>query len=489
MIFTTHAFVLCMVALLLAGLLPQVRRSLAVQNWLLLLASYAFYIAIDGRMALLLFGVTAASYGIALLTEKMMGRERWREASWLTALGVCLAVGMLIAFKYLDFFGSSFAALFSTFGFHADWTTLNLILPLGISFYTFKIISYIVDVHRERISAERDFIRLAAYISFFPTIAAGPIDRPAAFLPQLSKPRSAAYADLVSGLRLLLWGMFMKICIADLLAPATDQLWAHIDERRAADLWMDFLLYPIQMYADFSGYSAMAIGAARLLGLRVAPNFNRPFLARNVAEYWRRWHMSLTRWITDYVFMPLNIRWRDYGKAGMCCAIVVNLVVIGMWHGDNWTYALFGLYHGLLFIPLVMSGSFMRRTKLMANDKGFPKIDDLWRMAVTYILVSVGFLIFRAPDLATLWHYAVSMFQSSAIAAPHMDGYRYGYLVFIVAAFVMEWVKRDTECALEFSGHGLMRHRALRWTTYYLLLVCIYLYASGAQTEFIYTQF
>ena len=489
MIFTTHAFVICMVALLLAGLLPQVRRSARLQNLCLLLASYAFYIAVDAYMALLLLGATAISYGLALWLERLMSRERWREASCLTTLGVCLAVGLLVGFKYLDFFGSSFAALLGTFGLQADWTTLNLVLPLGLSFYTFKLISYIVDVHRERLDAERDFVRFAAYVAFFPTIAAGPIDRPDKFLPQLSKPRSATYADLVSGLRLLLWGMFMKICIADLLSHSTDQLWAHIDERRAADLWMGFCLYPVQMYADFSGYSAMAIGAARLLGLRVAPNFNRPFLARNVAEYWRRWHMSLTGWITDYVFMPLNIRWRDYGKAGMCCAIVVNLIVIGMWHGDNWTYALFGLYHGLLFIPLVMSGSFMRRTKLVADSRGLPLGKDLWRMAVTFLLVSVGFLIFRAPDLATLWHYAASMFQSSAIAAPHMDGYRYGYLVFIVAAFVMEWVKRDTECALDFSGHGLMRHRALRWTVYYLLLASIYLYAGGAQTGFIYTQF
>lgn len=489
MIFTTHIFVITLLSLLLLGQLPAVRRSARMQNALLLLGSYAFYIGTDARMALLLLVATAASYALALEVERLLRRDRLRAASWLTTLGVTAAVGLLLVFKYLDFFAQSVAGLLSALGLQADWTTLNLVLPLGLSFYTFKLISYIVEVHRERLAAERDFVKFAAYVAFFPTIAAGPIDRPAPFLAQLSQPRTLTGQKVVSALRMILWGMFMKVCIADLLSPATDQLWAHIDQRRAADLWMGFLLYPIQMYADFSGYSAMAIGTGRLLGLSVAQNFNRPFLARNVAEYWRRWHMSLTSWITDYVFMPLNLRWRDYGKAGMCCAIVVNLVVIGLWHGDSWTYALFGLYHGLLFVPLVVSGSFMRRSRLTATEGGLPKGADLRKMLQTYLLVGIGFLIFRAPDLATLCHYAESLFQTSAFAMPHMDGYRYGYLLFIVAALAMEWVRRNEECALDFRGNGLMKHRWARWAAYYIMLLSIYLCSGGAQTDFIYTQF
>ena len=255
MIFTTHIFVITLLSLLLLGQLPAVRRSARMQNALLLLGSYAFYIGTDARMALLLLVATAASYALALGTERLLRRDRLRTASWLTTLGVTAAVGLRLVFKYLDFFAQSVAGLLSALGLQADWTTLNLVLPLGLSFYTFKLISYIVEVHRERLAAERDFVKFAAYVAFFPTIAAGPIDRPAPFLAQLSQPRTLTGQKVVSALRMILWGMFMKVCIADLLSPATDQLWAHIDQRRAADLWMGFLLYPIQMYADFSGPS------------------------------------------------------------------------------------------------------------------------------------------------------------------------------------------------------------------------------------------
>ncbi|MBP3228390.1 MAG: MBOAT family protein [Bacteroidaceae bacterium] len=458
-----------------------------LRNPLLLLASYAVYWLLDARCLWLLVAATAVAYALGLAIERALQSGRERLASALTTLGVTAAVALLVAFKYLDFFAAEAAALLGVLGVKATWTALHLVLPVGLSFYTFKLISYLVEIHRTHLAAERDAVAFAAYVAFFPTILAGPIDRPAAFLPQLRAPWRPCAADLAAGFRMALWGAVMKVCVADLLAPLTDSVWA--DGGATAAGWA-FLLYPVQMYADFSGYSLMAIGAGRALGFKVAANFNRPFLARNVAEYWRRWHMSLTGWITDYVFIPLNLHWRDAGRVGQAAAVTVNLVVIGLWHGANWTYLLFGLYHAALFLPLIRSGAFARRKKFRAARWGLPSRADAGRMALTYLLVAVAFVLFRAPTVGAALGFFAHLATAAAFAPPAVAGFRLLYVGFAVAALAWEYVARDRACPLDFAAHGLLRHRAARWAVYYALLALLYTHASGpAVPAFIYTQF
>lgn len=466
---------------------PTLRSNPARQNLWLLLTSYVFYSLADWRMVPLLFGATAVFYVLGIAVKRMMDGERWKMASRLTTLAVALGVALLLFFKYLDFFGQSFAALFTALGLPLSWSTLHILVPVGVSFFTFKLISYVVEIHRERIEPTRDFVQFATFIAFFPTIMSGPIDRPGKFLPQLSRAHVFDEPLALDGCRQVLWGIFTKMCIADNLALLTSSAWEMPTDFPASRLLVAALLFPLQMYADFAGYSDMAIGVAKVLGFRVERNFNHPYLARNVAEYWRRWHMSLTSWITDYVFMPLNIALRDRERLGTIIAVMINLVVIGLWHGANWTYALFGFYHGLLFIPLVFSGSFGRNRKLKPAAHGLPKGGDFIKMLGTYCLVAIGLLIFQAPSLSHLWAYVTALCSNSLFTIPSL-----GLSLFTYVGLLMlvgcEWLCRDREHPLQFVHGPAVRSRAVRWVIYYVLIMCIFLF-QGETQQFIYFQF
>ena len=266
--------------------IPVGKNSPKLQNIWLLLASYFFYGFADWKLILLLIGTTVVFYGIGLWLNAEMKRQNMRKASMITTLGVLIGVGILFYFKYLNFFADSFAQLLKAIGFNVSWATLNIVLPIGVSFFTFKLISYVIEIHRERIEVCEDLVEFALYIAFFPTILSGPIDRPNKFLPQLRCYHTFDYNLAVDGCRQILWGMFTKMCIADNLSVVVDYVWDDYSAQSAMALTVAALLYPIQMYADFDGYSNMAIGVGKLLGFRVTRNFNHPFLARNPAEYW-----------------------------------------------------------------------------------------------------------------------------------------------------------------------------------------------------------
>ncbi len=466
---------------------PVVQRNSLRQNLWLLLASYVFYGLADWRMVPLLLGATVVFYGLGAAVKRMMNHERWKAASRLTTLAAALGIALLLYFKYLDFFGQSFATMLAAMGFQVSWTTLHILVPVGVSFFTFKLISYVVEIHRERIEPTHDFVQFATYIAFFPTIMSGPIDRPGKFLPQLQRQHSFDEPLALDGCRQVLWGVFTKMCVADNLALLTGSVWGMPADFPASRLLVVALLFPLQMYADFAGYSDMAIGVAKVLGFRVERNFNHPYLARNVAEYWRRWHMSLTSWITDYVFMPLNISMRNWGRWGTIIAVMVNLIVIGLWHGANWTYAVFGLYHALLFIPLVFSGSFGRNRKLKPSAHGLPKGSDFLKMLGTYCLVAIGLLIFQAPSLSRLWEYIAALFRPSLFTLPPLGlpWFTYVGLAMLVAC---EWLCRNREHPLQFLHGPAARSRAVRWGIYYALILCIFFF-QGETQQFIYFQF
>ena len=512
MVVNSISFLIFFVVVFIVYYLPVCRSHPRYQNTWLLLVSYFFYGYADWRMIPLLLGATLVFWLLGAWLRHEMDQRHARNASRITSLSVVLGIGVLVYFKYLNFFADSFATLLQAIGFQVSWSTLNIILPIGVSFFTFKLISYVIEIHREHIQPCENWVEFATYISFFPTILSGPIDRPNQFLPQLQRTHLLDYPMAVDGCRQILWGMFTKMCIADNLAMITDQAWTGYSSISSTALLAAALLYPIQLYADFDGYSNMAIGVGKVLGFHVARNFNHPFLARNMAEFWRRWHMSLTSWITDYVFMPLNIAFREMGNWGISLAALINLLVIGFWHGANWTYGAFGLYHGLLFIPLVFSGAFGKKKKLKTNAHGLPLSKDFLKMLGTYGLVTIGLAVFRAPDIAQAYGFLEALCTNGLSGASLIDNYGKLYCLFGIVVLAMEWIQRDREHGLELRSGinprqqmgvpgqqmgvprqqtgvgGMLRWRAARWGLYLLLILLIITF-TGQSQAFIYFQF
>lgn len=309
-----------------------------LQNSFLLACSYWFYAQVDLKMTGLLVLLTIIFWGIGYGIQKAIEQEKERLASSLTTLSVVVGIGALFYFKYLNFFIGSFVAAADLIGIHLSWTASHIIVPIGLSFFTFKLMSYPLDIYHGKINHEHNIFNFANFIAFFPTILSGPIDRPKPFLRQLTQSRLFNPDNLMTGFRRVLWGMFMKMCIADRLDLYISAVWNNFEHHSAVSILFASLLYPFQMYADFSGYSEMAIGVSLMLGFKVAENFKRPFFTLNISQYWSRWHMSLTSWLTDYVFMPLNVKLRNWGTNGTIAAIMLNMTFIGMWHGADWTF-------------------------------------------------------------------------------------------------------------------------------------------------------
>ena len=463
-----------------------VAKTYKAQNWILLIASYVFYGIADWKMCPLLLVSSAFFYGLGLLIEKNSFTNE-RRASLYTNVGVIAGIGLLLYFKYLNFFIDGFAVLLNGIGIKCYPVIFNIILPLGVSYFTFKNVSYIVEIHRRKIQAERDFVLVATFFSFFPTITAGPIDRPNTFLPQLLKTRFFNYELAGDGCKQILWGMMKKMLIADRLAIYVDSVWNGIDSISSPGLFVCALVFPICLYADFSGYSDMAIGVSKILGIRTAINFKYPFFSRNIAEYWRCWHMSLTTWLTDYVFMPLNVKFREWGSYGMCLAIIINMVLVGLWHGANWTFGVFGLYHGLLFVPLVFTGAFMKKKKMKTGAHDIPCIKDFCLMLFTYCLVAIGLLIFRAPSISVFESYVSSLFSNGLNGSwGTLDLLLLLAMLMSIVMFVFEWTKRKDEYALQSIMKS--KNRIVRIAVYALLFVITYL-LQAQSTTFIYANF
>lgn len=483
MVINSFNFLFFFVVLFLIYYFP-LKNKAGAQNWCLLIASYIFYGITDLKMLPILLTATIVFYILGILIR----RSNSKKASFFTALGVIAGVGMLVYFKYLNFFIDSFETLFISLGLNVNITTLNIVFPLGISFFTFRLISYLIEINRGKIEPTKDFIAFATYIAFFPTLLAGPIDRPNDFLPQLKSARVFDYNIAMDGTRQILWGIFKKMVIADNMALFIGSVWGNLADQNATTLLITVLAYPIQLYADFSGYSDMAIGVGKILGIRVAINFHYPFFARNVAEYWRSWHMSLTSWITDYVFMPLNVKFRKLGDLGLISAVIINMIIIGIWHGANWTFAVFGLYHGLLFVPLILSGSFGKRKKLKANNYGLPSMNDFVKMLSTYLLVAFGLIIFNSQSLGQAVLFIKGLFNFSNLTSLTAEGVRVlaQSLFFAAIMLLFEWKQRDKEYALQIDS--LIPKKFFRYAVYWVLLILVILF-SGEEQIFIYMQF
>lgn len=462
-------------------------RNVKVQNLLLLLGSYFFYGCADWRLVSFLILVSALNFFLGIKIEKASSEKSRR---FFLHIGLIQGIGGLLFFKYYNFFINSFNDVFTSVGITLGLNTLQLIIPLGISFFTFKTISYLLDIYKRKAIACKDWIVFFNYIAFFPTILSGPIDKAKTFIPQLETKRTFDYTNATDGLRQILWGLFKKVVIANNCSVITNEVFANYQNLPASSLVIASFFYTIQIYADFSGYSDMAIGVARLLGFTSAKNFDFPFFAQNIADFWRRWHISLTSWLTEYVFTPLSIYFRDYASAGLILSIVINFTLIGIWHGANWTYLLFGFLHGIYYIPLILRGTMNKKKKL--GTITLKNYSELFNMLKTFVLVMLTFILFRAPSIEDAFGFYNHLGSVTLFQKPVLNGVSIRFfmsiLIYIIFLIVMEWYAKTDEHVLEHFGSKLSK--LVRWLFYIVLLVIIYYFSSMISNQnFIYLQF
>ena len=476
------------------------QTALNIQNAFVLVASYIFYGWWDWRFLLLIAFTSFCSWGSGLLIGKSVlsvqsvdGRKKAKF--WMVA-NIVLNLGILAVFKYYDFFVSEFGQLF---GISTDSLLLKIILPVGISFYTFQALSYSIDVYRQKIEPTKDIIAFFAFIAFFPQLVAGPIERATNLLPQFLNKRTFSYDQATDGMRQILWGLFKKIVVADNCATYVDQVWATYDTQTGSTLLLAAVLFTFQIYGDFSGYSDIAIGTAKLFGITLMRNFNNPYFSRDIAEFWRRWHISLTTWFRDYVYIPLggsrpeipaNIQNPNrYKKLIIIRNTFVIFLLSGFWHGANWTFIAWGAYHALLFLPLILLGKNRKYTNQVAEGRLLPTWKECGQILFTFALVVLGWIIFRAPHMPTLLHYLEGMFQWGTLRASYRfflpdENLVWPTNILIIIMLLVEWFQRNKQ-------HGLEMHISkwyIRYTIY--LLICGFiLYFSNSATTFIYFQF
>lgn len=449
-------------------------------------ASYVFYAWWDWRFLILIVFTTLCSYGSGLLIERNLKREDRRSARWWTGLNIVVNLLALGTLKYFNFFADSLHVLFGSIGFTLDTPTLKVILPVGISFYTFQALSYTIDVYRRQLPATRDVAAFFAYISFFPQLVAGPIERATNLLPQFQKPRTFDYAKAVNGLRQMLWGFFKKLVVADNCAVAVNSIWESYPDQSGLALWIAAFLFTFQIYCDFSGYSDIAIGCARLFGINLRRNFNVPYFSRNIQEFWRRWHISLMTWFRDYVYIPLG------GSRGGRWLTIRNILIVfllsGLWHGADWTFVLWGLYHGLLLCIFLLIGHKNKYKDIVAIDHWLPSLKEVGQMVVTFMLVLIGLIIFRADSVTQLVTIVTKLFSSDVFFNLNGSGLRVDVFIFIAFMLVVEWLQRDKEHALQLPNVSFLRFRLVRIGIYYFLIAFMWVAYSSSQ-EFIYFQF
>ena len=453
-------------------------RNLKRQNLFIVAVSYLFYGWWDWRFLGLLVFTSLCTYASGLLIEKY--RDTPRKAKLFSALNIVVNLLILGVFKYYNFFATSFADVF--LGGKTDGLLLKVILPVGISFYTFKALSYSIDVYRGKLEASRDVISFLAYVSFFPQLLAGPIERATNLLPQFGKPRVFEYETGIDGVRQILWGLFKKVVVADNCAVFVNQVFSNYQAQSGSTLLLAAVFYTFQIYGDFSGYSDMAVGTGKLFGFKTMRNFSVPYFSRDIAEFWRRWHISLTTWFRDYVYIPLG------GSRCSKVKIVRNTFVIfllsGLWHGANWTFIVWGAYHALLFLPLILLGKNRKYRNVVAEERFLPNIKELGQMLLTFFLVVIGWVIFRADSIGQAWDYIGHIFDSSLFTRPDAAGVT-GFTLAIVLMTVAEWLQRKREHALDLRTLRLPVLRfALDAAVVFLVIVL-----GGHSENFIYFQF
>ncbi len=457
------------------------KQALVWQNMIILVASYVFY----GWWSYKFLGLLALStlldysYGFGVNSPN---RKRSKLFLWLSIIN---NLGILAVFKYYDFFAIEFQHAMSLIGIETNPTILGLVLPVGISFYTFHGMSYVFDIYRGEQKPIKNFVDYAVFVSFFPLLVAGPIERANHLLPQVQRRRTFNYQQALEGCRLMLWGLFKKVVIADSIAVTVDSIFGNYEHFNAFGLIMGAIAFAFQIYCDFSGYSDIALGTAKLFGFELLSNFKFPYFSRSLAEFWRRWHISLSSWFRDYLYIPLG--GSREGKYKAIRNTFIIFVVSGFWHGASWNFIIWGFLHACGFLPLLlMKKNRQYVSTVVAENKMLPTLKELRQMLVTFVYVTFAWIFFRAPDIETSLNYIKRIFVNAAenpmqflsIPAGSMT------LLYIIPLLVMDWMLRHDERRLMVPRNRIIRH-----LIYYTMVLLVYFLLYQNNNDFIYFQF
>ena len=459
-------------------------KHLKTQNLFLLGASYLFYGLWDWRFLSLILLSTAVDYYVAINIEANNDKKIRKRWLWVS---VIFNIGLLGFFKYYNFFVDSWVDMVSLFGYDMKSTwTLGVILPVGISFYTFQTMSYSFDVYYKKLKPTTDFLSFAAFVSFFPQLVAGPIERASNLLSQILNKRTFNYNQAVSGLKLILWGLFKKVVIADSIGPIVDDIFSNYSTYPASTLILGVTFFSFQVYGDFSGYSDIAIGTAKLFGVELMSNFKFPNFSRNVAEYWQRWHVSLSTWFRHYIYIPLG------GSRGSKLKSIRNISIVflvsGFWHGANWTFIFWGGFHALAFIPVFLMGrNAIYKDSVVAENTMLPSLTELGQLLLTFGIVTFSRIFFRSESITDAFGYIDRIFTDLSYSSyNHPMGYRMmDYYLLIILFVIYEWlIRRDERSPFKFKS------KFVRFAIYTIIILSMLLfYDDGVDRSFIYFQF
>ena len=466
------------------------QRNLKAQNFFIVVASYVFYGWWDWRFLILIILSSFCSWGCGLLIQRIDNMQITRSLlsrKFIVICDIVLNLGILGLFKYFNFFVENFISAFASVGIHLQPHTLNIILPVGISFYTFQGLSYSIDIYKRKIEPTKDIVAFFAFIGFFPLLVAGPIERAKNLLPQFIDKRNFIYEKAVDGLRQILWGLFKKIVIADNCATYVNYVFENYHDQTGSILLLGAIFFAFQIYCDFSGYSDIAIGTSRLFGIKAMRNFNYPYFSRDIAEFWRRWHISLTTWFRDYVYIPLG--GSRVSKVKIIRNTFIIFLVSGFWHGANWTFIAWGAFHAVLFLPLILLDRNRKNTDTVADGKLLPSMKEILKMGLTFLLVLVGWVFFRANSIGQAFAYFEYIMNKSLFSLPllkDMEMLTLQNVIFILCMLIVEWFGRKEQFGLEKIGTGWKP--VYRYTMYYVIIFLTFIF-SGKEQVFIYFQF
>lgn len=452
------------------------KKNLRLQNLFVVVASYFFYGWWDWRFLFLIAFTSLCSWESGLLIKRHQDNGSPKTALAINVANIVINLLILGIFKYYNFFIDSFFDIFPTL--RNDQLLIKVILPVGISFYTFQALSYTIDVYRNKIEPTKDIIAFFAFVSFFPQLVAGPIERATNLLPQFQQKRTFDYATATDGCRQMLWGFFKKMVVADNCAVFVDKVWEDIPAFGGSTLLVAAILFSFQIYCDFSGYSDIAIGTAKLFGIKLKRNFNVPYFSRDIAEFWRRWHISLTTWFRDYIYIPLG--GSRVSKAKVIRNTFIIFLVSGFWHGANWTYIVWGAFHAFLFLPLILRGKNRKNIDTVASGRTLPTIKEILQISFTFILAALGWIIFRSDNITQTIQIFSGIFSKSLFQIPALSK----SFIFVFLMLVVEWINREKEHPFQLS----IKSKLLRYAIYYAIMLTIVLF-SGNQETFIYFQF
>jgi len=450
-----------------------------------LAASYYFYMCWSTKYIAVIWGITIIDY----ISGIMIDRARSQSTKRLyMILSIGSNLGLLAVFKYFNFLSVSVSQALHPVGINDPPFLLSVILPIGLSFHTFQAMSYTLDVYKGKAPAEKSLLNYALYVAFFPQMVAGPIERPNHLLPQFRRAHRFDWANVRAGGRLTLWGLFKKMVIADGIAPFVNMVYGHPDRFPGIALLLATCMFAIQIYCDFSGYSDMAIGLARVMGFELTTNFRRPYFARSIGEFWHRWHISLSTWFRDYVYIPLG--GNRVAIPRFYLNIMITFMLSGLWHGANWAFVIWGAFHGICLVLSHVTASLRASIRRVAGVEKFPAALAFFQVAITCSLVTLGWIFFRAASLSQVFYVISHLFplkhlDSVLFLKAGMERADLPFLLFFVAVmFLVEWLMEHPE-----NCPRIWWHRGFRLAMYYACAFTIIFYGTFGHVDFIYFQF